>query len=105
MNLRDMSFWLQAWPVTKYALQQEDGAIDPPKTVQDVRPEPYPLPDRFLCSLCPAQCLAPSVPVYKATADSSRCLCSFIWCECDINNNEVVKEVDDTYTYTCTSDN
>lgn len=44
------------------ALQQEDGAIDPPKTVQDVRPEPYPLPDRYamdavhcvvLCSLCP----------------------------------------------------
>ena len=43
-----MSFWLQAWPVTKCALQQEDGAIDPPKAVQDVRPEPYNLPDRFL---------------------------------------------------------
>lgn len=43
-----MSFCLKAWPVTKEcALQQEDGAIDPPKTVQDVRPEPYPLPDRF----------------------------------------------------------
>ena len=26
-------------------LQQEDGPIDAPKTVQDVRQEPYPLPD------------------------------------------------------------
>ena len=37
---------------TFMALQQEDGPIDPPKSVQDVRPEPYPLPDRYACLQC-----------------------------------------------------
>ena len=32
-------------------LQQEDGAIDAPKTVQDVRQEPYPLPDAYVITL------------------------------------------------------
>lgn len=62
-------FW-ETQPVAQFNedssnLPQEDGAIDPPKTVQDVRPEPYPLPD------------------------------SFYWCQCDINNNNVVKEIYD----------
>lgn len=31
-----------------YSLQSEDGPIDAPKTVQDVRQEPYPLPERWV---------------------------------------------------------
>ena len=76
------------------ALQQEDGAIDPPKSVQDVRPEPYPLPDRSaLLAEHTAQCFATPVLLARQAFDSLLLLCSFLWCECDINNNEVVKEV------------
>ncbi|KAL0041757.1 hypothetical protein WJX79_003570 [Trebouxia sp. C0005] len=62
-------FW-ETQPVAQFnedpsTLPQEDGAIDAPKTVQEVRQEPYPLPN------------------------------SFYWCQCDINNNDVVKEIYD----------
>lgn len=62
-------FW-ETQPVTQFnedpsKVPQEDGPIDAPKTVQDVRQEPYPLPD------------------------------TFFWCQCDINNNDVVKEIYD----------
>ncbi|DBB08722.1 hypothetical protein WJX82_007365 [Trebouxia sp. C0006] len=62
-------FW-ETQPVAQFnedpsTLPQEDGAIDAPKTVQEVRQEPYPLPD------------------------------SFHWCQCNINNNDVVKEIYD----------
>lgn len=58
------AFW-GSQPVTQFSDQEgvEDGPIDAPKTVQDVRQEPFNLPSEFE------------------------------WCICDVQNDEVAEEV------------
>jgi len=58
------AFW-ETQPVAQFTegALQEDGPIDKPKTVADVRKDPYTLPD------------------------------SFVWCECNINDEVECKEV------------
>ena len=84
-------------------MRVQEGPIDPPRNIEDVRQEPYSLPDRcgaMCCSLllhalhCAHACA--KVPAYADVPLSNLPLWvwrSFVWSTCDVNDDKIVKEV------------